>query len=133
MRGGRVGDQGVKRAGQGVEVGPDCERGFGRRENQDDAAEGPEWGEVDYGLGTVALEGGTDYGEIVRGEDGGVLEVLVVKVLGRMSAGRRQCNVLLEGGYSRVVMAVLELVGLLDQEIMSESGDLWRFGWRIVR
>jgi len=35
----------------------------------------------------VTLEGGADYGEVLRRKDEGVLEVLVGKVLGMMSAG----------------------------------------------
>jgi len=38
----------------------------------------------------VPLKGGADNGEVIGREDGGVLEVLVGKVLEMMSAGRRQ-------------------------------------------
>jgi len=134
VRGSRVRDQGVEGAGKRVQVGADYEGGFGRGEDEDDAAKGAERGEGVDGVGTVALEGGADYGEVVWCENGGVIEILEDGVrTEECCCSVAKSDLLLSGVYSRAVRAGSKLGGLIDQEIMLGSGGLWRFGWRIVR
>jgi len=81
------------------------------------------------GFGTVALEGGADYGQVVGCEDGGVIEILGGGVrMEECCCSVAEGDLLLSGVYSRAVRAGLELGGLIDREIMSASGGLWRFG-----